>query len=121
MLSRKFRNGTVIYSVRHRSFRAKTSLKKERTLKWAERRESEHVETELRSQGTWSFCKCPGTNSLHQCRHEKNFYLLDIFFIYILNVILFPGFTSEIALPRISSPCPPTHPIMLPGPGIPLH
>lgn len=57
MFSRKSRKGTVIYSVRHRSFRAKTGLKMEKTEKWAERRESEHVEhveTELKSQGTWS-------------------------------------------------------------------
>ena len=40
------------------------------------------------------------------------FSLLDIFFTYISNVIPFPGFLS---------PCSPTHPLLLPGPGIPLY
>ena len=46
---------------------------------------------------------------------ENNFYfLLDIFFIYIENVIPFPGFPSR-------TPCSPTQPLLLPGPCIPLH
>jgi hypothetical protein len=42
---------------------------------------------------------------------------LDIFFIYISNAIAFPSFLSEnpVSLP----PCPPIHPLLLPGPGIP--
>jgi hypothetical protein len=35
------------------------------------------------------------------------FFLLDIYFIYILNVIPFPGFPSENPYP---SPCSPTQP-----------
>jgi hypothetical protein len=56
-----------------------------------------------------------------------NFYgfcfLLDIFFIYISNVIPFPGFPSEnpLPIPFPPPPCSPTHPLLLPGPGIPLH
>ena len=47
--------------------------------------------------------------------------LFDIFFIYISNVIPFPGFPSKNPLSPPSSPCSPTHPLLLPGPGIPLH
>jgi hypothetical protein len=47
-------------------------------------------------------------------------FLLDIFFIYISNVIPFPSFFSENSL---SPPHPwsPTHPLLFPGPGIPLY
>jgi hypothetical protein len=44
-------------------------------------------------------------------------FLLDIFFIYISNVIPFPGFPSKVPL----SHHPPTQPSLLPCPGIPLH
>jgi hypothetical protein len=47
--------------------------------------------------------------------------LLDIFFIYITNVIPFPGFPSKNPLSHPPSPCLPTHPFPLPCPGIPLH
>ena len=40
--------------------------------------------------------------------------LLDIFFIYISNAI--PKVLSTLPLP-----CSPTHPLLLPGPGIPLY
>jgi hypothetical protein len=48
---------------------------------------------------------------------------IDIFFIYISNVMPFPGFPSKISVPPnpYPSPCTPTHSILLPGPGIPLH
>jgi hypothetical protein len=46
--------------------------------------------------------------------------LIDIFFIYILNVIPFLGFLSE-SYPPPTSLCSPTHPLSLPGPGIPLY
>jgi hypothetical protein len=52
---------------------------------------------------------------------KQLFFLLDISFIYISNVITFPGFPSENPLSPSSSPCAPTHPLLLPGPGIPLH
>jgi hypothetical protein len=48
-------------------------------------------------------------------------YLLDIRFIYILNVIPFPCFPSKNPLSYPPSPCSPTHPLPLPCPGIPLH
>ena len=48
-------------------------------------------------------------------------FLLDVFFIYISNVIPFPGFPSENTISPPTSPCSPTHPLLLPGPGIPLH
>jgi hypothetical protein len=48
-------------------------------------------------------------------------FILDIFFIYISNVIPFPGFPSKNPLSHSSSPSSPTHPLLLPGPGIPLH
>jgi hypothetical protein len=41
-------------------------------------------------------------------------FLLDIFFIYISNVNLKVPST-------LPSPCSPTHPFPLPGPGIPLY
>jgi hypothetical protein len=61
--------------------------------------------------------------------HEKTYFfififytfLLDIFFIYISNVILFPGFPSENPLSPPLSACSPTHPLLLPGPDIPLY
>jgi hypothetical protein len=46
--------------------------------------------------------------------------LLDVFFIYILNVIPFPGFPYKKLLSPTPYPCPPTHPLLLPGLGIPL-
>jgi hypothetical protein len=48
-------------------------------------------------------------------------FLLDIFFIYILNVIPFPGFPSENPLSHPPPPAhQPIHPLPLPCPGIPL-
>jgi hypothetical protein len=44
------------------------------------------------------------------------YFLLDIFFIYISNVISFPGFPSEKFLLPIPSPCSPTHPLILSSP-----
>jgi hypothetical protein len=41
-------------------------------------------------------------------------FLLDIFFIYISNAIPKAPYT-------LSLPCSPTHPLLLPGPGIPLY
>jgi hypothetical protein len=52
--------------------------------------------------------------------HFYLFILLDIFFIYISNAIPFPCFLSENPLYPFPSPCSPTHPLLLPGPGIPL-
>jgi hypothetical protein len=49
------------------------------------------------------------------------YFLLDIFFIYISNVIPFPGFPSENPLSHLPSPCSPTYPLPLTCPGIPLH
>jgi hypothetical protein len=43
----------------------------------------------------------------------SNAFLLDIFFIYISNVIPFPSFLSENPLSPIHSPCSPTHPLPL--------
>jgi hypothetical protein len=48
-------------------------------------------------------------------------FLLDIFFIYISNVIPFPSFPSENPLSPFPSPYSPTHPLPLPDPGIPLY
>jgi hypothetical protein len=45
----------------------------------------------------------------------------DIFFIYISNIIPFPDFPSKNPLSHTPSPCRPTHPLRLPGLGIPLH
>jgi hypothetical protein len=42
------------------------------------------------------------------------FILLDIFFIYISNAILKTPYTLPL-------PCSPNHPLLLPGPGIPLY
>jgi hypothetical protein len=49
------------------------------------------------------------------------FFLLNIFFIYISNVIPFPSFPSENPLSPSPFPYSPTHPLLLSGPGIPLH
>jgi hypothetical protein len=46
-----------------------------------------------------------------------SFFLLDIFFIYILNAIPFPGSPSE----NPPSPPPPIHLLQLPGPCTPLY
>jgi hypothetical protein len=48
---------------------------------------------------------------------KQYLFLLDIFFIYISNVIPFLSFPSKNPL---SSLCSPTHQLPLPGPGIPL-
>jgi hypothetical protein len=48
--------------------------------------------------------------------HLYVFFLLVIFFIYISNVIPFPGFPSENPLSPPPSPCSPTHPLLLLGP-----
>ena len=48
-------------------------------------------------------------------------FLLDIFFIYISNVIPFPSSPTKNPPSFPSSPCSPTHPLLLPGPGISLH
>ena len=50
-----------------------------------------------------------------------SYFLLDIFFIYISNVILFPGFPSENPLSHPPLACSLTHLLLLPCPGIPLH
>jgi hypothetical protein len=47
-------------------------------------------------------------------------FLLDIFFIYISNIISFPGFSSKTPYPS-PLPCSSTHPLALPGPGILLY
>jgi hypothetical protein len=47
-------------------------------------------------------------------------FLLDIFFIYISNIIPFPSFPYVNPLFPPSSPCSPTHPLLLSGPGITL-
>ena len=48
-------------------------------------------------------------------------FLLDIFFIYISNLIPFPGFPSENPLSHSPSLCSPTNLHWLPCPDIPLH
>ena len=50
------------------------------------------------------------------CMHMK--LLLDIFFIYISNVIAFPSFPCENPPSSPPSPCSPTHLLQLPGPGL---
>jgi hypothetical protein len=45
---------------------------------------------------------------------ERTIFLLDIFFIYISNAILKVSYT-------LPPPCSPTHPLLFPGPGIPLY
>jgi hypothetical protein len=49
------------------------------------------------------------------------FYLLDIFSIYVSNVIPFPGFPSENPLSYPPSDCSATQPLHLLCPDIPLH
>jgi hypothetical protein len=48
------------------------------------------------------------------CGSQPSLFLLDIFFIYISNAIL----KVPCTLPQ---PCYPTHPLLLPGPGVPLY
>jgi hypothetical protein len=43
----------------------------------------------------------------------SSFFLLDIFFIYISNVIPFPSFPSENPLYHPPTLCSPTHPLPL--------
>ena len=49
------------------------------------------------------------------------YFLLDIFSIYISNVIPFPSFPYKNSLYPSLSPCSSTHPLLLPSPGIPLY
>ena len=46
-------------------------------------------------------------------------FLLNIYLIYISNVVPFSGFPYENPLSPPSSPCSPSHPHVRPGPGIP--
>jgi hypothetical protein len=63
---------------------------------------------------------------LHGNLRKMVIFLLDIFFIYISNVIPFPSFSFRTLIPSLF-PCfyegvlPPTYPLLLPHPGIPLH
>jgi hypothetical protein len=50
-----------------------------------------------------------------------SFFLLDIFFIYISNVIPFPSIPFKNLFSPPPSPCSSTHPFKLPGSGIPLY
>jgi hypothetical protein len=61
---------------------------------------------------------CSGS---HGPAHIYSLFLWDIFFTYISNAIPFPSFLSENPLYPIPSPWSPTHPLLLPGPGIPLY
>jgi hypothetical protein len=77
------------------------------------------------STGTWATYQKPHSffflfELLYIDRNFRRF-LFDIFFIYISNVIPFPGFTSENPLSPPPSPCSPTYPLPLPVPGIPLY
>jgi hypothetical protein len=76
----------------------------------------------------------PVHNLLPGCRYDMPSFLLflpvlsllDIFFIYISNIIPFPGFPSGKPLSHSPSPCfiesfLPPHPPPLPHPGILLH
>jgi hypothetical protein len=63
---------------------------------------------------------CNEINNLVMDFIKKSF-LLDSFFIYISNVIPFPSFPSENPLSSSPYHCSPTHPLPLPGPGIPLY
>ena len=74
----------------------------------------------------FNFCfrSCKHINiSISHCLSFLYFYLflLDIFFIYISNVIPFPSFPSKNPLSFPHSPCSLTHPHPFPGPGIPLY
>jgi hypothetical protein len=55
-----------------------------------------------------------GVSNLEKQLFFKGIFLLDTFFIYISNVI--PKVPYTLPLPRS-----PTHPLLLPGPGIPLY
>jgi hypothetical protein len=61
----------------------------------------------------WNFQNCyPKQTSLsfNALSFFLNYFLLDIFFIYIINVIPFPGFPSENPLSPLPSHCSqPTH------------
>ena len=47
-------------------------------------------------------------------RPDLFYFLLDIFFIYISNVIPLPGFPSKKTPVPSHSPCLPSHPLLLP-------
>jgi hypothetical protein len=49
------------------------------------------------------------TISVKRHYDQDNSFLLDIFFIYISNVIPFPSFHSKNPLSSLPSPCSPTH------------
>ena len=55
------------------------------------------------------------------CEYVFIFSFSRHFFIYIINVMSFPSFPSENFLSPPPFPCSPTHPLPLPGPGIPLY
>jgi hypothetical protein len=55
----------------------------------------------------------------HENNSFLNIFLLDIFFIYISNVIPFPSFPSKNPLYFPVSPCSPTHPLPFPVLAVP--
>jgi hypothetical protein len=65
--------------------------------------------------------KAPEIFCLNKQTNKQTNFLLDIFFNYISNVVPFPSFPSENPLSFPPSPCSPTHPLLLPGPSIPLY
>jgi hypothetical protein len=48
-------------------------------------------------------------------------FIVRYFFIYISNVIPFPGLPSENSIPHRPFPCSPPYPVLLLCPGIPLN
>jgi hypothetical protein len=63
----------------------------------------------------WSRISISLTAQLVMSLVPQSFFFKGIFFIYISNVIPLPGFPLDSPLP---SPCLPTYPLPLPGPGI---
>jgi hypothetical protein len=62
----------------------------------------------------------PFTGEIKPKIPQEDFFI-RYFLIYISNIIPFPGFPSETPLSPPPFPCSPTHPLLLPGHGIPLH
>jgi hypothetical protein len=65
--------------------------------------------------------QCVSVASENKFFFLKKIFLLDIFFIYISNAIPFPSFLSKNPLYPFPFPCSPTHPLLLPGPCVPLY
>jgi hypothetical protein len=75
----------------------------------------------VEGEGSWKMREENRYDILYMHEILFFYFLLDIYFIYISNVVPFPSFPSEKSLFPPTFPCSSTHPLHFPGSGIPLY